>query len=66
MRSAMVAQRMAAGWRAAGRARTSAARHFSAAAAEEKLIIFDTTLRDGEQSPGATLTADEKVDIAKQ
>ena len=28
--------------------------------------IFDTTLRDGEQSPGASLTAKEKVDIARQ
>ena len=28
--------------------------------------IFDTTLRDGEQSPGATLTSDEKLQIAKQ
>ncbi|KAF5745665.1 2-isopropylmalate synthase 1 chloroplastic-like [Tripterygium wilfordii] len=28
--------------------------------------IFDTTLRDGEQSPGATLTAKEKIDIARQ
>jgi 2-isopropylmalate synthase len=28
--------------------------------------IFDTTLRDGEQSPGATLTSSEKLDIAKQ
>ena len=37
-----------------------------AAAASEKLWIFDTTLRDGEQSPGATLTIDEKVEIAKQ
>ncbi len=27
--------------------------------------IFDTTLRDGEQSPGATLTSKEKVEIAK-
>jgi 2-isopropylmalate synthase len=27
--------------------------------------IFDTTLRDGEQSPGATLTAKEKVEIAR-
>ena len=36
------------------------------AAASEKLVIFDTTLRDGEQSPGATLTADEKVEIGKQ
>jgi 2-isopropylmalate synthase len=28
--------------------------------------IFDTTLRDGEQSPGASLTSKEKVDIARQ
>lgn len=28
--------------------------------------IFDTTLRDGEQSPGASLTAKEKLDIARQ
>jgi len=27
--------------------------------------IFDTTLRDGEQSPGATLTSNEKIEIAK-
>jgi 2-isopropylmalate synthase len=32
----------------------------------DKLIIFDTTLRDGEQSPGASMTKDEKVRIAKQ
>lgn len=32
----------------------------------EKLIIFDTTLRDGEQSPGASMTRDEKIRIAKQ
>ena len=31
----------------------------------DKLIIFDTTLRDGEQSPGASMTRDEKVRIAK-
>jgi len=33
---------------------------------KEPLIIFDTTLRDGEQSPGASMTQDEKVRIAKQ
>jgi 2-isopropylmalate synthase len=33
--------------------------------AKEKLVIFDTTLRDGEQSPGASMTKDEKVRIAK-
>merc|ERR1740124_331108 len=27
--------------------------------------IFDTTLRDGEQSPGATLTSNEKLEIAR-
>ena len=32
---------------------------------KEKLIIFDTTLRDGEQSPGASMTKDEKLRIAK-
>ena len=28
--------------------------------------IFDTTLRDGEQSPGATLNLQEKIEIARQ
>ncbi|HEY9052728.1 MAG TPA: 2-isopropylmalate synthase, partial [Gammaproteobacteria bacterium] len=32
---------------------------------KDRLIIFDTTLRDGEQSPGASMTKDEKVRIAK-
>lgn len=32
---------------------------------QEKIIIFDTTLRDGEQSPGASMTLDEKVVIAQ-
>ncbi|MBJ3777147.1 2-isopropylmalate synthase [Acuticoccus mangrovi] len=30
----------------------------------DQIIIFDTTLRDGEQSPGASMTLDEKVQIA--
>lgn len=33
---------------------------------KRNVSIFDTTLRDGEQSPGATLTTDEKVKIALQ
>jgi 2-isopropylmalate synthase len=32
---------------------------------QDKLIIFDTTLRDGEQSPGASMTKEEKIRIAK-
>ncbi len=32
---------------------------------QDKLIIFDTTLRDGEQSPGASMTRDEKIRIAR-
>ncbi len=31
-----------------------------------RIRIFDTTLRDGEQTPGASLTVDEKVTVAKQ
>jgi 2-isopropylmalate synthase len=32
----------------------------------EKIIIFDTTLRDGEQSPGASMNTQEKIQIATQ
>lgn len=32
----------------------------------ERLIIFDTTLRDGEQCPGASLNKKEKLEIARQ
>lgn len=31
----------------------------------DRILIFDTTLRDGEQSPGATLNVEEKITIAK-
>ena len=33
---------------------------------QERILIFDTTLRDGEQSPGATMDVHEKVIVAKQ
>ncbi|HZP27112.1 MAG TPA: 2-isopropylmalate synthase [Dehalococcoidia bacterium] len=35
-------------------------------ATEEKVLIFDTTLRDGEQSPGVSLNAEDKLEIARQ
>jgi 2-isopropylmalate synthase len=33
--------------------------------AKDRVVIFDTTLRDGEQSPGATMTHDEKLEVAE-
>lgn len=33
---------------------------------QDTVLIFDTTLRDGEQSPGATLNVEEKLEIARQ
>ena len=33
---------------------------------DNKIIIFDTTLRDGEQSPGASMNIEEKIRIARQ
>lgn len=32
---------------------------------KDKLVVFDTTLRDGEQSPGASMTQEEKIRIAR-
>jgi len=32
---------------------------------QDQLVIFDTTLRDGEQSPGASMTKEDKIRIAK-
>jgi 2-isopropylmalate synthase len=31
---------------------------------KEKIVIFDTTLRDGEQAPGATMSLNQKLNIA--
>src|SRR4029079_10531845 len=33
---------------------------------DNRLIIFDTTLRDGEQSPGCSLNVEEKIEVAHQ
>ena len=38
--------------------------HASPEVNKDHVVIFDTTLRDGEQSPGATMTHDEKLEIA--
>src|SRR5471032_1230311 len=35
------------------------------AADKNRVIIFDTTMRDGEQSPGASMSLDEKLELAK-
>src|SRR5919202_4767647 len=32
---------------------------------QARVVIFDTTLRDGEQSPGATMTHEEKLEVAE-
>ncbi|MFO0744283.1 MAG: 2-isopropylmalate synthase [Myxococcota bacterium] len=37
----------------------------SGASTNGRIIVFDTTLRDGEQSPGATMTSAEKLEIAR-
>jgi 2-isopropylmalate synthase len=36
-----------------------------AQSAKDRVVIFDTTLRDGEQSPGATMTHEEKLEVAE-
>ncbi|MGH9485700.1 MAG: hypothetical protein ACRD1F_11650, partial [Terriglobales bacterium] len=32
----------------------------------ERILIFDTTLRDGEQAPGFSMTPAEKLELARQ
>src|SRR5665213_1943693 len=34
-------------------------------APRQPVIVFDTTMRDGEQSPGASMSIDEKLELAK-
>ena len=33
-------------------------------APQERIVFFDTTLRDGEQSPGCSMTTPEKIEMA--
>ncbi|KAF4322923.1 hypothetical protein BBO99_00003184 [Phytophthora kernoviae] len=61
---------LASAKRSVAAAKVPARRAFSNVAAasdagKKRLIVFDTTLRDGEQSPGATLNFKEKLDIAR-
>src|ERR1700749_3146241 len=37
----------------------------SAKSEKDRVIIFDTTLRDGEQCPGASMTFEEKLEVAE-
>src|SRR6266446_4896619 len=37
----------------------------SAKSEQDRVVIFDTTLRDGEQCPGATMTHEEKLEVAE-
>jgi len=39
---------------------------FTDSAAREEVTVFDTTLRDGEQTPGIAFTFEQKLDIARQ
>lgn len=48
------------------KARASTANKGAAGDDKDHVLIFDTTLRDGEQSPGASMTHDEKLMVAKQ
>lgn len=43
---------------------TTAASGTVTSSGRERVIIFDTTLRDGEQSPGASMNLEEKLKIA--
>jgi 2-isopropylmalate synthase len=40
-------------------------RSVSAVAKRDHVVIFDTTMRDGEQSPGASMSLEEKLELAK-
>src|SRR6201993_5189764 len=37
----------------------------SAPSAKDRVVIFDTTMRDGEQAPGASMSLNEKLELAK-
>src|SRR5580658_8531090 len=41
------------------------ARDRAADAPKDRIVIFDTTMRDGEQSPGASMSLEEKLELAR-
>src|ERR1700734_32131 len=44
---------------------SDSARDRAADAPKDRIVIFDTTMRDGEQSPGASMSLEEKLELAK-
>ena len=46
-------------------ANSATAKSASTKSAKDRVVIFDTTLRDGEQCPGATMTHEEKLEVAE-
>src|SRR6201993_4692285 len=46
-------------------AKAEPAKTTQARSEKDRVVIFDTTLRDGEQSPGATMTHEEKLEVAE-
>src|ERR1700726_775479 len=46
-------------------AKSEPAKSAPAKSEKDRVVIFDTTLRDGEQCPGATMTHEEKLEVAE-
>src|ERR1700726_5188200 len=46
-------------------AKSAPAKSAPAKSEKDRVVIFDTTLRDGEQCPGATMTHEEKLEVAE-